>query len=202
MKPITNYLIALLLLLLLVISNFINTNIFDIQNYNFAVWFILSLFCFVCGYFINKVLGWHWGGKIVFAIIISSVFISIVMLSMFRDFFAAKSLLIDNIILYSLRNISLGAMAFFGMAIDEILFIQKDYSVITEKLKLFETRFNDANKESELIIREAKLEAKTLMQSAENNVKNLFLKKERIEKELKEFIQAEKELLNRYEEND
>ena len=200
MKKITNYLTALLLLLLLFASNFINTNIFDIQNYNFAVWFILSLFCFACGYFVNKVLGWQWGGKIVFAVVISSVFLSIIMLSMFRDFFAAKALLIDNIILYSLRNITLGAMAFFGMAIAEILHMQRTYTAISEKLQLFETRFTEANKEADLIIKEAKLEAKTIMQNAENSVKNLFLKKERVEKEMKEFIEAEKELLKRYEE--
>ena len=35
---------------------------------------------------------------------------------------------------------------------------------------------------------------------AEANAKNTLLKKERIESELKEFIQAEKELIKRYEE--
>jgi len=38
------------------------------------------------------------------------------------------------------------------------------------------------------------------MLEAEAKSKNMILKKERIEKELQEFIQAEKELIKKYEE--
>ena len=38
-----------------------------------------------------------------------------------------------------------------------------------------------------------------MVNDAEAKAKNIILKKERIENELKEFIQTEKELINRYE---
>jgi regulator of protease activity HflC (stomatin/prohibitin superfamily) len=57
----------------------------------------------------------------------------------------------------------------------------------------------DAKKEADLTLKEAKIQAQKLINDAELNAKNIFLKKERIEKELKEFIQIEKELLNKYE---
>jgi hypothetical protein len=144
-------------------------------------------------------LGWHFGGKIIFAIIVAAALISIVMISVFREFFSANELLTENLILYSLRNITLGAMAFFGMSVAEVLFLQKNSLVLKEKNEIFENLIKDAKKEAELELREAKVKAQKIVNDAEASAKNTLLKKERIEKELKEFIQAEKELIKKYE---
>ena len=198
-KKLHYYLVPVLLGVLMFASNFLNTNLFRFGENSFAVWFVISLLSFACGWFINKTLGWHFGGKVVFATIIAATIISVLMISYFRDYFAATELLTENLILYSLRNITLGAMGFFGMAVVEIFTFQKELLVIKEKLKVYENISPDLKKESELELREAKLKAQKIISDAEINAKNIFLKKERIEKELKEFIQAEKELIKKYE---
>jgi hypothetical protein len=121
------------------------------------------------------------------------------LISFFREYFAANQLLTENLILYSLRNITLGSMAFFGMAIVEVLLMQKNHAVTNEKMKLYDEMMKDAKKEADLEIREAKLAARKIIFDAESAAKNITLKKERIEGELKEFIQAEKELIKKYE---
>jgi hypothetical protein len=198
-KSILNYATPVLLGVLMFASNFLNTQIFNFSENNFAVWFVLSVLCFACGWFINKTFGWHLGGKVVFATIVSSTILSIIMITFFRDYFSANQLLTENLILYSLRNVTLGSMAFFGMSIVEVLRMQKDHAVTSEKIKVYDEMKRDANKEAELEIREAKINAKKIIFDAEAAAKNIILKKERIESELKEFIQAEKELIKKYE---
>ncbi len=198
-KPLHHYLTPALLAVLMFASNFLNTNLFKFGDNNFAVWFVLSLICFACGWYINKTFGWHFGGKLVFAMIIAVTIISVLMISFFRDYFAANELLTENLILYSLRNIMLGAMAFFGMAVAEILTVQRDFHVMKEKLKVYDEVLKDAKKEAELELREAKVKAQKIINDAELNAKNIFVKKERIEEELKEFLRAEKELIKKYE---
>ena len=198
-KKLHYYLVPVLLGVLMFASNFLTTNLFRFGENGFAVWFVISLLCFACGWFINKTLGWHFGGKVVFATVIAATIISVLMISYFRDYFAATELLTENLILYSLRNITLGAMGFFGMAVVEIFTFQKELLVTKEKLKIYENVSPDLKKEAELELREAKLKAQQIISDAELKAKNTFLKKERIEKELKEFIQAEKELIKKYE---
>ncbi|MCL5027490.1 MAG: DivIVA domain-containing protein [Bacteroidetes bacterium] len=198
-KKIHYYFTPALLGILMFASNFLNTNLFKFGDNNFSVWFVLSVMCFACGWFISKTLGWRYGGKVVFAMIIAVTIISVLMISFFRDYFAANELLTENLILYSLRDITLGAMAFFGMSVVEILTYQRDSLVLKERLKTYEDLVRDAKKEAELEIREAKVTAQKIINDAELTAKNTVLKKERIEKELKEFIQAEKELIKRYE---
>ncbi len=199
MKRLLNYFTPALLCVLMFASNFLNTDFFKFGGNNFTVWFVLSVLCFACGWFINKTLGWRYGGKVVFAMIVSVTIISVLMISFFRDYFAANDLLTENLILYSLRDITLGAMAFFGMAVVEILTLQKDLFVAREKIKTYEDVSKDFKKEAELELREAKLTAQKIVADAELSAKNTILKKERIERELKEFIQAEKELIKKYE---
>ncbi len=200
MRKLLNYFVPALLAILMFTSNFLQTDIFDLSTNNFAVWFVLSILCFACGWYINKTLGWHFGGKVVFAIIIALSFISVVMISFLREYFDAIQLLPENIILFSLRNITLGAMAIYGMAVAEVIMMQKEYTAMKEKLELYESATDKSHKEAELELKEAKLKAQKIIQDAELEAKNLILKKERIEKELKEFIQAEKELIKKYEE--
>jgi hypothetical protein len=199
-KTLYHYATPVLLGVLMFASNFLNTQIFNFAEHNFTVWFVLSLLCFACGWYINKTFGWHFGGKVVFATIVSATIISILLISFFRDYFAANQLLTENLILYSLRNITLGAMAFFGMSVAEVLIMQKHYAVTNEKIKLYDEMLKDAKKEAELEIREAKINAKKIIYDAQAEAKNITLKRERIESELKEFIQAEKELIKKYEE--
>jgi len=120
-------------------------------------------------------------------------------ITFFRDYFSANELLTENLILYSLRNVTLGAMTFFGMAISEVLTLEKEMAVIKEKLDVYEIELRDAKKEAELEIREAKIEAKKIVTEAGITAKEIMLKKNKIESELKGFIQAEKELIRKYE---
>jgi hypothetical protein len=86
------------------------------------------------------------------------------------------------------------------MAIQEILTGEKQALILAEKVKLLEASAGDSKKEAELVLREANIKAEKIIFDADANAKNITLKKERIESELKEFIQAEKELIKRYEE--
>ena len=199
-KTITHYSIPLLLGMLVFASNFLNTDLFNFGEKNFAVWFVLSVLCFACGWYINKTLGWQFGGKVVFAVLISVTFISIVLIIFFSDYFGAGELLTENLILYSLRNIALGSMGIFGMAIQETVMGETEVLMLREKVKLLESLADESKKQAEIILKEANLKAEKIISDAEIKSKNTFLKKERIENELKEFIQTERELLKRYEE--
>lgn len=199
-KMLVNYGAAVLLAAFLFISNFLNTNLFDFGQLNFAVWFVLSIFSFSCGWFINRVLGWQHGGKIVFAIIIAVTIVSLFVIIFFNEYFSAAELLTENIILYSLRNITLGAMGFFGMAVQEVLGSERESVILKEKIKVYEQTMLDAKREAEITLKEAKVKAQKLVNDAELHAKNTILKKERIESELKEFIHSERELIKKYEE--
>ncbi len=199
-KFITSYSVPLLLGLLIFTSDFLNTSLFNFGDRNFAVWFVLSILCFACGWYINRTLGWQRGGRIVFAVIVSITILSIAIIVFFNEYFGTFELLAENLILFSLRNITLGAMGIFGMAVQEIVSGEKEALILREKVKVFEATAPDSRKEAELLIKEARLTADTIINAAESNAKNTFLKKERIEQELKEFIQIERELIKKYEE--
>jgi len=201
-KKIHYILTPVLLGVLMFSSNFLNTSLFKFGENSFAVWFVLSIMCFACGWFIDKTLGWRIGGKAVFSTIISVSIISVLMISFFRDYFAANELLSENLILYSLRDITLGSMAFFGMCVVEILMVQKEFLVMKEKLNHYENLILDVKKEAELELKEARINAQKILNDASFEAKNTILRKERIEKELREFIQVEKELIKKYEDID
>jgi hypothetical protein len=200
MKNIINYAAAILLGVLMFASDFLDTDIFNFDEKNFAVWFVLSILCFASGWYINKTLGWHKGGKIVFSVIIAVTIVSIFMITFFSGYFNANEILTENLTLYSLRNITLGAMGFFGMAIQEVINNRKDAQILMEKFELLGRESDISKKEVQLKIKEANLNAERIINDAEAKAKNLILKKERIERELKEFIQTERELIKRYEE--
>jgi hypothetical protein len=200
-RPMHQYVTPVLLGVLMFASNFINTSIFRFGGNDFAVWFVISLLCFACGYYLNKNFGWHFGGKVVFSIIIAATVLSILVITFFREYFSANELLTENLILYSLRNITLGAMAMFGMAIDEVLHREREANVLEQKLKIYEEQLQDARKDAELALKEARIKAEKIINDAEASAKNTILRKERIERELKEFIQTERELIKRYEES-
>ena len=199
-KFFASYSVPFLLGLLIFASNFLNTSLFNFGDRNFAVWFVLSILCFACGWYINRSLGWQYGGKVVFAVIVAVTIISIAIIVFFNEYFGTFELLAENLILFALRNITLGAMGIFGMAVQEIVSGEKEALILREKVKVLEATAADSKKEAELLMREARLNADKIVNEAEATAKNITLKKERIEQELKEFIQTERELLKRYEE--
>ncbi|MBU2493730.1 MAG: hypothetical protein KJ571_13970 [Bacteroidetes bacterium] len=180
-------------------SNFLSTDLFGSSVQNFAVWFILSLFAFVCGWIMNKTLGWVYGGKILFAVTIATVFVSILLVSFFSDYFAINDLLTENLILYSLRNILLGAMGLFGMMTAEMFLLQK--SIDHELYKNGENSriIEEAKKEADIIIREAKVNSEKILLNTEKRLFVLKERKNKIENQLREFIRVEKELIANYE---
>jgi len=194
-----NFAAILLLGVLIYASNFLNTDLFTFGEKNFAVWFVLSILCFANGWYINRMFGWNRGGKIVFAVIISVTIVSIFMVTFFADYFGANEILTENLILYSLRNITLGTMGIFGMAVHEVINNRRDNEMLSNKVELLEKESNVSKKEAKLIIKEANIEAKKIINDAEAKAKSTMLAKETIEKELKEFLQSERELIKRYE---
>ncbi len=198
-RTLFNYLTPTLLGVLMFSSNFLNTSLFNFGNNNFAVWFVLSVLCFACGWFIDKTLGWHYGGKVIFSTIIGATIIGVLVITFFREYFGANELLTENLILYSLRNIVLGSTAFFGMSVVEVFSMQKDFMALNEKLKYYEEAVKDSKKEAELELKEAKINAQKIINDADLHAKDIAQKKERMEKELKEFIQTERELIKKYE---
>lgn len=94
----------------------------------------------------------------------------------------------------------LGAMGFFGMALQEVLGSERESVILKEKIKVYEQTMLDAKREAEITLKEAKVKAQKLINDAELHAKNTILKKERIEMELKEFIHTERELIKKYEE--
>lgn len=199
-KIFASYSVPFLLGLLIFASNFLNTSLFNFGDRNFAVWFVLSILSFACGWYINRSLGWQLGGKVVFAVIVAVTLISIAIIIFFNEYFGTFELLAENLILFALRNITLGAMGIFGMAIQEIVSGEKEALILREKVKVLEATAADSKKEAELLLKEASLKAEKIINDSEAKSKNIILKKERIEQELKEFIQTERELLKRYEE--
>jgi len=196
---IIRYIVPALLAVLMFSSNFLNKKLFGFDDQNFAVWFVLSVLCFACGWYINQSLGWHLGGRVVFSIIVAATFISIIMITFFQEYFDANEMITENLLLYSLRNIMLGAMAFFGMAVAEVLMLQKELLVFQEKQKVIDDTGKDLKKEAELELKDAKIKAQKILNDAESEAKEITLKKDRMEKELKEFIRTEKEFIKKYE---
>ena len=193
------YLTPGLLTVIIFASNFLSTDIFRAGYQNFSVWFVLSLFSFACGWLINKTLGYNHGGKVVFAVIVASAFISVLMVSIFSEYFGLSALLVENMILYLLRNITLGSMAFFGMALCEVIILQKTQIQNKVKNEDGSRELANAQKEAQVIVEEAKLKAEKLLYNTQQKVDSVLEKKNLIERRLKEFIAAERELIKKYE---
>ena len=199
LKQAYKFFTPVLLGVLMFSSNFLNTNIFKFGENNFSVWFIISLLCFACGWFIDRTLNWIQGGKVVFATAVAATLISVIVITFFKEYFISGDVMTENLILYTLRNITLGAMGFFGMAVAEVIHLEKDFVSIKQKLKMFEDSVVDAKKEAELEIKAAKIKAQKIIYDAEAIAKNTLLKKERVENEIREFIETERELIKKYE---
>ncbi|MCK5086438.1 MAG: hypothetical protein KAQ90_02905 [Melioribacteraceae bacterium] len=195
------YLVPVLLAVILFASNFLSTDIFNNSTHGFTVWFILSIFAFACGWLIDRTLGWNYGGKIVFAVIVAMVFTGMFMIVLFSSYFGVNDLVTENLILYTLRNIVLGTMAFFGMALSEVIFLHKGH-IEMEDREPEESQIDISNEEAEFLVKQAKLKAEKIIFEAEKQSQEMIDKKKRIIVQLKEFIHIERELIKKYEDED
>lgn len=191
------FLLPLLLAVLIFISNFLNTKIFGAEIVNFTVWFILSLFIFAIGWLINNLFGWVKGGKIIFAVIIAMVFISALFITLFSDYFLVENLLFENLILFSLRNVFLGSMAFFGMTLCELLVVQSKLSELENQDSDYVLK--EAMNKAELALKKSTLEAEKIIFDANKKAAEILDQKNNLENKIKEFIEIEKELIKKYE---
>ncbi len=165
---------------------------------NFAVWFILSIFAFSLGWIITNTLDWNFGGKVVFSVIIVTSFITMFFITIFNDYFNLNGVLTENILLYVLRNIFIGLMGVFGMAVSKLIELQRVAEVCSAVNERKESIIKMAEEKADLIISKAKLEAEKITHDAGKEVSELKDVKSKLETTLKEFIELEKELLRNY----
>jgi len=193
------YLGPTLLAVLMFTTNFLGTDIFEGASVNFSVWFVISLFAFATGWIVNISLGWEHGGKIVFAVIIATTAVSIFLILFFNDYFGPNELLSESMILYSLRNVTIGLMGVFVMAISNVIVMEKEVEKIKVDNANSESITENSKKEAELIINEAKINAENIILDAKKKANELIEAKNNIERQLKELIQIEKDLIKKYE---
>lgn len=197
-KPVY-YATAGLLAVIIFASNFLSTDLFKAGYQNFSVWFVLSIFAFACGWLINKTLGYNHGGKVVFAVIVACAFITVFMVSFFKEYFGLSDLLVENMILYILRAISLGAMALFGMAVCELMIMQREGNAAKLKLDEMKNMMTNAQREVNVMIDEARVKSERLLYEAQQSADEIINRKNQIEQRLKEFIATEREIIKKYE---
>ena len=194
------FIVPAIIAVLIFASNFLNTTLFGVGTGDFSVWFVLAVFLFASGWFMNATIGWITGGKILFAVVVAITAVSVIMVTIFRGYFGLSELLVENLLIFALRNIFLGAMGFFGMAISENMLLQKEIGIYRSKNNDYEKHVEYAKKEAQLTINEAKIKAEKLIFEAQKKSRIIIDTKNKIERNLKEFIQTERELLRKYEE--
>ncbi|PIQ09355.1 MAG: hypothetical protein COW71_07025 [Ignavibacteriales bacterium CG18_big_fil_WC_8_21_14_2_50_31_20] len=188
------FIFPLLLAFLLVFSNSLNTNIFANSNYTFLVWFVLMLMSFVIGWVINYSFKWEKGIKTIFIVIFSSIFLSLVLVALFRNSFDLNTTLLGNFVLYSLRIFVLGSISIFGLSVAE--------NIKNEKIAIGKTNEEPENKlsnNSDFFIKEAKLRAEKIIFDAEKEANKINERKTQIEIQLRELIHTEREVIRNYE---
>lgn len=198
-KQTTKYIALAIFLLIMFSANFVSTDLFEPGFQTFTVWFVLSLFAFTAGWLTDKVAGWKKGGIIIFAVTAASAIISLFLVSFFGGYFSAQNLIMEELILYSLRSFTLGAFGFFGMSVAEVFVLQN----ITEKCRANEESIQKvmitAEKEAELIVKEAEIKAEKIIFDAEKKSKVIKYKADEVESKLRELIRIERELIQKYE---
>lgn len=204
MKKIFLHATPMLLAILIFSSNFLSTDLFGFANefQNFAIWFVLSFFCFACGWLIDKTLGWIYGGKIVFAVSVTTVFLTVMLVFFFRDYFHVNDPSTENLILYSLRNIYLGAVGYFGMIVPELITSQRENEKLNLKIEMVQKTIPNAKKEAENTINEAKIKSEKILQKTRVKLEEVKIAKAKIEDELNQLILIEKELLKQFEDKE
>ena len=87
-----------------------------------------------------------------------------------RSYYGTFEVLTENLILFSLRNVTRGAMGIFGMAIQEVVSGEKEALILREKVKVLEATSTDSKKEAELLLREAQLKAEKIVNDSEARI--------------------------------
>ncbi len=193
--------LPVLLAVLMFISNFLSTDLFRDNVINFAVWFILSIFAFSIGWIITNTLDWNLGGKIVFTVIVVTSFITLLFITVFHNYFNLNGVLTENLMLYVLRNIYIGLMGVFGMAVSKLIDLEKRIEITDGTIDRDNAIIQSAEEKAKVIISKAKLEAEKITFDAEKNLNHLIDTSAKIENKLAEFIKIEKELIEKYKSN-
>ncbi len=181
---------------LLIISNLLNANLFVNSDYTFTVWFIFLLASFVVGWLMGKGFKWNIGVKNISIVIVLSSIITLVIVALFRDKFNMHSSLIGNFVLYSLRIFVLGVSAIFGLSIS---MNAKDENVAEVKSRMDTTPDVALVQKEEYYIKEAKLKAEKILFEAKKEVQQIRDSKAQMERELRELIHTEREVIRSYE---
>lgn len=195
MKPIKSIylLLPIFLVFLLLLSNLLSAKLLLISNHHFTIWFIFLLFSFGTGWLMNSGFKWDIGIKTISIVTFASVIMSLTLVALFKDSFDLSSSIIDNFILYSLRVFVLGIFSIFGLSIAEVVKLQK---------VIIENDNTSKKSESEYVIKEAKFKAEKIIFEAEKESKSINERKMRIEMQLRELIQTEREVIRNYEKED
>jgi len=192
------YFYPVLISFIIFLSDFLNTRMFETILQTFSAWFIFSVLVFALGWIIDKSFGWIVGGKVVFVSIIISIIFSFIFISLFNQYLEMPSPLLEDIILFILRNITLGAMGYFGMAIAEITSNEAIIKAQGEIEKSTDLMIENAKKEAELIITEAKQKINAEKIAAQEDINELVRSELELKKRLNELISFEKEILKKY----
>jgi len=187
------FIFPLLLAFLLVLSNSLNTNMFTNSSSTFLVWFVLMLMSFFIGWVINNSFKWEKGIKTIFIVIFSSIFLSLVIVALFRNSFDLNTTLLGNFVFYSLRVFVLGSISIFGLSVAENI---KNGKIISEKTN--QVSENNLSNNSDFLIKEAKLKAEKIIFDAEKEANKINERKVQIEIQLRELIHTEREVIRNY----
>jgi len=189
------YTLPLFLLSLMVISILLNTNLFVNEDYTFVVWFVLMLAAFAAGKLMFPAFSKNYGAKIILVVTVIAAFLDLGIVATFHEKFSVHATLIGNLVLFALRVMLLGFSAFFG-------FIYSQLSRVSDTVKKEEVNFSEDNKNKEqvdLIIKQAKLKAEKIIFDAQKEAGQIKENKEKLELELRQLIQTEREVLRQYE---
>ena len=189
----------LFLVFILFASNLLSAKIFINSNNIFTVWFVFLLIAFSSGLLMGNTIGWKIGNKIVFSVIVVTVFFSNILIVIFESHFSIYESLVENSLLYSLRIVSIGSMAIFGMAISEINILNKNKNKNKNIVSKESEVDNQNNLATNYYLKEAKLDAKKIVFEAKKEAQIIFDRKNQVELQLQELIRIEKEIIEKYE---
>lgn len=199
-KPAVIYLLTPVLAGLLYASNYLNPALFDSTEYLFALWFGLSFLTFMIGWQISRSAGWVTAARMLYLAVSAAAVAAAAYVIAQALMQSEKAIPLELVILYILRNMLLGAAAFFGAAIAEISSLKLRLADTSAKYnELKKIRFA-ADKEAKLKLKEADLQAKEIIGDAKRDLHAIINRKNDYEKRLKELIIAEMELIKKYEE--
>ncbi len=181
---------------ILIISNLLNANLFVNSDYTFTVWFVLLLASFSVGWLMGKGFKWNEGLKNIYISITFSIVISLILVAIFRNNFSMHSSLLGNLVLYSLRVLVLGSSAIFGLSVSVN---GKGENVVENNSPMDTTQDVDMSQKEEYFIKEAKLKAEKILFEAKKEAQQIKDSKAQMERELRELIHTEREVIRSYE---